>query len=142
MRFSGKRDAFIFYVWLAILFPYGGISALVYWQEQELSPLYILGSIWLLLGLLFYFIVRSTNYTFVDDKTLICQTMIFFKKRIDISSIRKFEKANGLYAGWKMSTSWNCLVIHYNKNEELLISPENEELFIAEVERRKSLVNP
>jgi hypothetical protein len=32
--------------------------------------------------------------------------------------------------------------MHYEKYEELLISPENEELFIAEVERRKALVNP
>ena len=142
MRFSGKRDPFIFYVWLSILIPYGGIFALIFWQEHELSPLYILGSIWLLLGLLFYFIVRSTYYTFVDDNTLVCQTMIFFKKRIDISSIRKFEKANGFYAGWKMSTSWKCIVMHYNTYEELLISPENEELFIAEVERRKALINP
>jgi hypothetical protein len=142
MRFAGKRDRFIFYVWLAILFPYGGITALIYWQEKDFTPMFMLGSVWLLLGLFFYFIVKSTYYTFVDDETLVCQTMCFFKKTIPISSIRRFEKSNGLYAGWKMSTSWNCLVMHYNKHEELLISPENEELFMAEVERRKALINP
>lgn len=142
MRFSGKRDSFIFYVWLAILIPYGGISALIYWQEKDHTPLFVLGGIWCLLGLLFYFIVKSTYYTFVDEETLVCQTMIIFKKRINVRSIRRFEKANGFYAGWKMSTSWNCIVMHYNTYDELLISPENEELFITEVNRRKSLVNP
>jgi hypothetical protein len=142
MRFNGRRDRFIFYIWLAILFPYGGICALIYWQEKDLTPIYMLGSVWFLLGVLFSFIVKSTYYTFVDNETLVCQTMYFFKKTIPISSIRRFEKSNGFYAGWKMSTSWNCLIIHYNTYDELLISPENEELFIAEVERRKALINP
>jgi hypothetical protein len=142
MRFNGRRDPFTFYVWLAILIPYGGISSFIYWQEKDLSTISALGGVWLLLGLLFYFMVKSTHYTFVDNETLVCQTMYLFKKSIKISSIRKFEKANGFYAGWKMSTSWKCMLMHYNKYDELLISPENEELFIAEVERRKALINP
>jgi fatty acid desaturase len=71
MRFSGKRDPFIFYVWLAILIPYGGISALIYWQEKDLTPIYVLGGVWVFLGLLFYFIVKSTYYTFIDNETLV-----------------------------------------------------------------------
>jgi len=142
MRFSGKRDHFMFYIWLAILAPYGVICAIIYWNEKDANPIYILGSVWFLLGLFFYFIVKSTHYTFMDDETLVCQTMYFFKKRINVKSIRKFEKSNGFYAGWKMSTSWNCLIMHYDTYEELLISPENEELFIAEVQRRKALINP
>jgi hypothetical protein len=142
MRFSGKRDHFMFYIWLAILIPYAGICAVTFWHENDASPVYVLGSVWVLLGLFFYFIVKSTHYTFIDNETLVCQTMYFFQKRIKLQSIRKFEKSNGFYAGWKMSTSWNCLIMHYEKYEELLISPENEELFIAEVERRKALVNP
>jgi hypothetical protein len=142
MRFSGKRDRFIFYIWLAILFPYGGICALIYWQEKDLTPIYMLGSVWFLLGVLFSFIVKSTYYTFVDNETLVCQTMYYFKKTIPISAIRRFEKSNGFYAGLKMSTAYKCLIMHYNTYDELLISPENEELFIAEVERRKALINP
>ncbi|MFM1914881.1 MAG: Bacterial domain [Bacteroidota bacterium] len=142
MRFNGKRDPFTFYVWLAMLIPYGGIWLLIYQQEKDFFPLYLFGSFWLFLGTLFYLIVRSTFYTFINNETLVCQTMYFFKKRIPISSIRKFEKSNGFYAGIKMSTAWRCLIMHYGTYEELLISPENEELFIAEVERRKALVNP
>lgn len=142
MRFNGKRDPFTFYVWLAVLFPFGGISGLIYWQESDLTPLYLLGAAWFMLGLLFFFSVRSTHYTFVGNDNLVCQTMYFFKKTIPIQSIRKFEPANGFYAGLKMSTSWKCLILHYNSYDELLISPENEELFVAEVERRKLLINP
>ena len=142
MRFNGKRDPHIFYVWLAIFIPYGSICGLIYWQEKDLTPIFILGGVWLLLGILFYFIVKSTYYTFIDDETLVCQTMYFFKKRIAISSIRRFEKATGIYAGIKMSTSWKCLIMHYNTYDELLISPENEALFLSEVERRKALINP
>lgn len=142
MRFAGKRDPFIFYVWLTILIPFGGICGLIYWQEKDLNPIFILGGAWLLLGILFYLIIRSTSYTFLDDDTLLCQTMYVFKKRIPISSIHSFEKSNGLYAGIKMNTSWKCLIMKYGKYKELLISPENEELFISEVERRKDLINP
>jgi hypothetical protein len=142
MRFAGKRDRFIFYIWLAILVPYGGICAVIYWQEKDLSPIYMLGSVWFLLGVLFYCIVKSTYYTFIDDETLVCQTMYLFKKTMPISAIRRFEKSNGFYAGLKMSTAYKCLIMHYNTYDELLISPENEELFIAEVERRKALINP
>jgi hypothetical protein len=60
-----------------------------------------------------------------------------FKKRIAYSSLRSIEPANGFYAGWKMSTAWKCLVIHYNKYDELLISPENETLFIEYFNAKK-----
>ena len=127
---------------ITILIPFGGICGLIYWQEKDLNPIFILGGAWLLLGILFYLIIRSTSYTFLDDDTLLCQTMYVFKKRIPISSIHSFEKANGFYAGVKMSTAWKCLIMKYGKYKELLISPENEELFISEVERRKALINP
>ena len=142
MRFNGRRDPFTFYVWLCMLIPYGGICALIYQPEKDLFPIYIFGLFWLLMGIFFYLIVKSTFYTFIDNETLVCQTMYYFKKTIPISAIRRFEKSNGFYAGLKMSTAYKCLIMHYNTYDELLISPENEELFIAEVERRKALINP
>ena len=33
-----------------------------------------------------------------------------------------------------MSTAWKGLVLHYNKYDELLVSPEREDDFIAELE--------
>jgi hypothetical protein len=35
-----------------------------------------------------------------------------------------------------MSTAWTGLVLHYNKYDELLVSPEREEEFIQEIQNR------
>jgi hypothetical protein len=61
-----------------------------------------------------------------------------FKKRIYYTTFNKLELSNGFYAGWKMSTAWKCIVVHYNKYDELLISPENETAFIALFEEKKA----
>lgn len=98
-------------------------------MEKEPDAFFGLGTIWLLLSIFIIWILpKSTKYTFLDDH-LLCQSS-GFKKRIPYNSLRKIEPANGLYAGWKMSTAWKCLVVHYNKYDELLISPENEADFI------------
>jgi hypothetical protein len=35
-----------------------------------------------------------------------------------------------------MSTAWKGIVVHYNKYDELLVSPEREEEFIQEIQHR------
>jgi hypothetical protein len=60
------------------------------------------------------------------------------KKRIYYCTFNKLEPANGLYAGWKMSTAWKCLVLRYNKYDELLISPQNEVAFTELFEAKKA----
>jgi hypothetical protein len=85
-------------------------------------------------------IQRSTFYEIRDKEDLICK-MLFFKKQIPIQTIRKIERSNGLYVGWKMNTSWKCLVVHYNKYDELLISPENETEFIREITRLNNSIS-
>jgi hypothetical protein len=46
------------------------------------------------------------------------------------------EKQTSLFAGWKISTAYKGVIITYNKYDELLISPENEEKFLLEVTNR------
>jgi hypothetical protein len=111
----------------------GGLS---YFTESDTTSFYGLGSIWLMLSILIVWILpKTTRYTFLEEH-LLCQSL-GFKKRIAYSSLRSIEPANGFYAGWKMSTAWKCLVIHYNKYDELLISPENETLFIEYFHAKK-----
>jgi hypothetical protein len=85
-------------------------------------------------------IQRSTSYEIREKDVLICK-MLFFKKQIPIKNIRKIERANGLYLGWKMNTSWKCLVVHYNKYDELLISPDKEVEFITELTRLNTSIS-
>lgn len=107
-----------------------------YFTEKDIFLLVLFGSILLLLATLFYLILYKTKYQ-IRDRELIC-TFLFFKKRIPIESIRKIEKSNGVYAGWKMNTAWKCLVVHYNKYDEILISPEDQQGFIKTIEDIKN----
>ncbi|MFM7661116.1 MAG: PH domain-containing protein [Bacteroidota bacterium] len=91
--------------------------------------------------MLLFISIFKTTYFRLDEDVLFCKSLIFTKK-IFYSSIRKVEKQKGIYAGLKFSTAWRGLVIHYNKFDELLISPEDEEIFIEKlnehIELRKS----
>ncbi len=137
MVFHSKRDGFRWAITAFVFCIYSVVAALIYFIQKDLSAIYGLGSVW---ALLFIFIVwilpATTKYTFFDDH-LLCQS-IGFKKRIPYSAFKKIEPSNGLYAGWKMSTAWKCLVLHYNKYDELLISPAKEEEFIKMFDEKKA----
>jgi hypothetical protein len=132
MIFRAKRDWFFELIWLFVFLLYSFIGLIEVVVNQSYESLLILYSISILLGIIFIVIQRSTSYEIREKEVLICK-MLFFKKQIPIKNIRKIERANGLYVGWKMNTSWKCLVVHYNKYDELLISPEKEELFIESI---------
>jgi hypothetical protein len=137
MRFRTKTEWFL---WAAVGFVfliYLGVGFLMYLPNGDVSAFYGLAIIWLFLALfLLWILPKTTHYTFLDDH-LLCQS-VGIKKRIYYETFKKIEQANGLYAGWKMSTSWKCLVLHYNKYDELLISPAKEEEFIKMFEEKKA----
>jgi len=109
MRFQSKNDGFLWAVSGLVFVIYAFVSVLFYVIEGDHTAIYGLGSIWLLLTIFMNWIVpRSTHYTFLEDH-LLCQSM-GLKKRIYYATFNKLEPANGLYAGWKMSTAWKCLV--------------------------------
>jgi hypothetical protein len=86
------------------------------------------------LALLFISIYKTTFFR-LDQHNLFCKSLVF-KKEIPYSSIRKVEKQQGIYVGIKFSTAWKGIIVYYNKYDELLISPENEEIFIAKIHER------
>ena len=140
MIFKSKRDWFLSLVWLFVFFIYSLIGLIEVVVNQSYESLLILYSISLLLGFLFIVIQRSTFFELKNKEVLFCK-MLFFKKQIPIKNIRKIERDNGLYVGWKMNTSWNCLVVHYNKYDELLISPDKEVEFITELTRLNTSIS-
>lgn len=83
------------------------------------------------LAIFFYALKQTTDYTFKQD-VLYCRSVIFHKS-LPYSSIRKIEIGTKLYGGLKFSTSLQGLVIHFNKFDDLFISPENPELFIEKL---------
>jgi len=86
--------------------------------------------------ILFFFIGSALTTKFIiSDTELICKTF-YWKKSIPLNLIRKVEKQTNLFAGWKISTAYKGVIVHYNKYDELLISPENELGFINELNKR------
>ena len=129
MVFKPKKDWFFPVVLLFVGVIYSAVAVYVLIEEEDQSSIYGLGLVFFLLMLLFWVIQKTTSYRIDSEDKLICK-MLFLKKTISISTIKSIEDSNGLYVGWKMNTSWKCLVVKYNKYDELLISPAQESEFI------------
>lgn len=134
MRFETKRDKTFPIIFLFVFGLYSGIACFSIITENDYSVILPFSGVLLFLAILFYLIIKTTYFVF-EENQLVCRSL-FFKRNISYSDIRKVEKQKGLYAGLKMSTAWKGLVVHYNKYDELLISPEREEEFILEIKNR------
>ena len=134
MLFRAKKDYTFLIVFLFVLLLYSGIGLFTIIYEDDYSVIWVFLIVLTFLALLFISIYKTTYFR-LDQHNLFCKSLIF-KKEIPYSSIRKVEKQQGIYAGVKFSTAWKGIIVHYNKYDELLISPENEEIFIAKIHER------
>jgi hypothetical protein len=71
----------------------------------------------------------------------ISQTYLFYhcgpiRGKIEIAAIRKIEKKKEIFAGVKPALGNHGLIIYYNKYEDIYLSPENQEAFIAALHNR------
>lgn len=140
MVFKPKKDWFFPVVLLFVGVIYSAVAVYVLIEEEDHSSIFGLGLVFFLLMLLFLVIQKTTSYRIDSENKLICK-MLFLKKIISISEIKSIEDSNGLYVGWKMNTSWKCLVVKYNKYDELLISPAEEFEFIQALLKLNPLIN-
>ena len=134
MLFRAKKDYTFLIVFLFVLLLYSGISLFTIIYEDDYSVIWVFLIVLTFLALLFISIYKTTYFR-LDQHNLFCKSLIF-KKEIPYSSIKKVEKQQGIYAGIKFSTAWKGIIVHYNKYDELLISPENEEIFIVKIQER------
>lgn len=109
-----------------------GLPIVVYFDDEggklpAAIMLCVVGTI----ALLILSLPKTTHYTFEED-ALICRSS-FLKRTITYSSITKISEHKGLYAGWKFSLSSKGLLVHYNKFDELYISPEDQDQFIQDL---------
>lgn len=125
-------------IWASVFLIYSILGGIILYSGGELWDLFFLGSIWLALGILFIFLLKTTYYT-IDDRFLTCH-MLGFRKKIPLEEITKIQRQKGLYAGLKINTAWNGLVVSYGKWDEILISPANEEELIAAVNVKNPLL--
>ena len=134
MLFRAKKDYTFLIVFLFVLLLYSGISLFTIIYEDDYSVIWVFLIVLTFLALLFISIYKTTYFR-LDQHNLFYKCLIF-KKEIPYSAIKKVEKQQGIYAGVKFSTAWKGIIVHYNKYDELLISPENEEIFIVKIQER------
>jgi hypothetical protein len=133
-RFESKKDWTYPIIWGFVFIVYSLVACLILYNGGNLSDLIVLGAVWLSLGLLLYLLLKTTYYT-VDDTYLTCH-ILGFRKKISIEEITKIEEQKGLFAGLKINTAWKGLVVSYGKWNEILISPADEEGFIAAIKAK------
>jgi hypothetical protein len=133
MIFKTKVD--LFYK-LVVAFVFVLFSIVLYSIDFEEDVFGFYFTLILQILILLFLIASALTTKFTLSSTeLICETF-YWKKRIQLDTIRKVEKQISLFAGWKISTAYKGVIITYNKYDELLISPENEEKFLLEVTNR------
>lgn len=117
---------------LSLIFLLGIIGAIgIYFDQKQttLIPSLSFFSFMCMLNLLMYIIAKKTDYSFTED-TLKCRSWIF-KKNIKYNEIIKIEPGTTFYAGWKLATAKNGIIITYKDNNDVYISPEQQEEFIS-----------
>lgn len=129
LHFKSRKDHFFRLVILgtiALLM----VTSVSFWMESN-SPLFtaintlICGGISLFLLWMFY----GTSYSIKSDTLRYASGPI--KGSINISDITKLELNQTKYVGLKIATARKGIIIHYNKYDELYISPANNEEFAA-----------
>ena len=133
MVFKTRVDLFYKLVVAFIFLLFSFILYSIDLKKDRLGFCIILG-IQILIMLFFICSALTTKFT-ISSSELICETF-YWKKRIPFKSIRKVEKQTGLFSGCKISTSYKGVIVTFNRYDELLISPENELVFISEIYNR------
>ena len=109
------------------------ISITTFYQEG-IYAYFVISSILTLILAYLISLYYNTSYLLHHDY-LRCSSGWIVKK-ITYQAIKKIEKNNGLYIGWKLSLALNGLIIYYHDGNELFISPENIDQFIESLEQK------
>jgi len=102
--------------------------------EKEFISFLVLLCVFIVVMLFLVGSIFTTKFI-LSENELICNSL-FWKKSISYSIIQKVEQQEGFFVGWKMTTSFKGIIVHYNKYDEFCISPEKELLFTAEMKKR------
>ena len=122
MRYNSKLDKhfkIIFFILIVIGLGVSTIRNLLLKDEFSITPFIIS-----VISLVFIYYNSKTTYYIIERNELICKSL-FLKRKIEISCIRKIEKSNSLGSIYKISSAFHGLTIHFNKFDDVFISPEN-----------------
>lgn len=142
MTFKVKRDRFfmsiIYFIILLILFvTFVPVLVIGYMEDKiEFLPLLILFLIDLITVVFILWIIYDMKYIFYDDYLFVKGGP--FRSKIPYSKITGFHETKNIWIGYRLCSSKDALEIFYTTGimGSVIISPENKERFIEELEKR------
>ncbi|HBH25488.1 MAG TPA: hypothetical protein DDY13_18985 [Cytophagales bacterium] len=131
MKFKSRKDA------LFTIIIYGTVMLLISLSVLELSingpvreNIWIFGIV-LVINIVLLWIYHGTYYKIENGQLKYRSGPIRGKIRLD--RIRKIEKGKTMWAGIKPATALHGLIVHYNKYDEIYISPKTNDKFIDQL---------
>lgn len=127
---SSKNYIMISISWLVVVF----LLIIPFFPENEQDvdevPIVVIAFVYLVAGM-FIWMLLDTKYRIKENKLFYCSGPI--RGNIKIANIRKIERWNKWYVTSfiKPALSNDGLIIHYEKFDDIYISPKNKEEFIT-----------
>jgi len=131
MKFKSRRDRFFQFIvygtclFLLVLL----IDGILNWNET--SSVYVFIGVMSSVILLLLWIFHDTSY-YLNEKEFKYR-MAFFKGKIPIKNIVELEIGTTMWVGFKPATARNGIVLKYNKYDEIYLSPDSNESFVAKM---------
>ena len=128
-RYKSRKSKYMYllFVYVTVIF-----AAALYYAYSFLPDFYSIMLNLYVLTIILLLSTLSTNYI-IQDEVLICQKSLL-KKTIPISEIKRFTLGNHFwFLGRKFALSSKGIVVDSNDFKGILISPENQDEFIAEI---------
>lgn len=128
MRFQSDKSWFVTLVlWGAVIFMiFAGMLAVQQGGPEQWMPIILV-----LVALMIIWMWFATYYE-IEGKRLYYRSGPV-NGSIDINAIRKIESGKTQFSGLKPALASNGCVVHYNKYDEIYLSPKDKDGFFAEL---------
>lgn len=138
MKYKSAYTNFSYIVFIALGAPLSALTYIFITEPNERKEASIIGSFILVLTC---FIIHAFKNAFYQiENTILKYKCGVFHGKIDIQKIKKIEINNSIFvqAIFKLGWSHKGIIITYNNYDDLFISPENRNEFIAHLKE----INP
>jgi hypothetical protein len=126
------RQIYIFLFLFMLLIPF-----LFLWEKNGVYPFIVIESIFTII--ISILIISILNLKITINGNFLIVAIIFTVYKTDIRKIYKVRKGETMWSGFnKFGTTTNGLIIFTKHRNDLYITPENEELFLNELQK----INP
>lgn len=132
MYYKSEKTIFSYFVFIILFGVFGILIYAAITSKEAIGVLIPMGIVLAITSFLLYCFFK-TNY--IISKTELKYQCGNFKGEIPIDKIRKIEYNNSIFVAVTLKLGWSHkgIIIHYNKFDDLYISPENRDQFTFEL---------